>query len=80
MRYTRPLSMKCCIMAMFWFQSLAKCVFALAVDFQENCPATAEILSCIKLKQNSLGVISFSTFSGKGKVDFVKNPEKFSTF
>lgn len=45
--------------------------------FQENCPATAEILSCIKLKQNSLGVISFSTFSGKGKVDFVKNPEKF---
>lgn len=45
--------------------------------FQEHCPATAEILSCLKLDQNPLGVISFTTFSPEGKVKLINNCDRF---
>jgi transcriptional regulator with PAS, ATPase and Fis domain len=49
----------------------------LGCRFQEHCPSTAEILSCIRLEHSPLGVISLTSFSPEGKVKLINNSDRF---
>ena len=41
--------------------------------FVNNCPSTIEILSCIKMEGNTIGVISLTTFTQEGHIMIEKN-------
>lgn len=45
--------------------------------FQQNCPAITEMLSCIKIEDSPLGVISLSCFNTEGKTRFNNNFDVF---
>lgn len=49
----------------------------LGCRFQEHCPSTAEILSCIKLEHDPVGVISLTSFTEEGRTRLNNNPDRF---
>lgn len=47
--------------------------------FKDNCPATIELLNCIKISNTNIGVIAFTSFTEEGHDRIIKNIDRYTS-